>query len=104
MSAVKDDIVQPELPHHAPAAAPGTPASRDSESIYSKSSPKASHHDPEAKQDEDNTSTTTLLPQGRQLGVISATFLMVNRIVGTGVFATTSTILAQSGSVGMSLM
>ncbi|TPX55885.1 hypothetical protein PhCBS80983_g04941 [Powellomyces hirtus] len=44
------------------------------------------------------------LPQGRQLGVVSATFLIVNRIIGTGVFATTSTILAQSGSVGMSLI
>ncbi|KAJ3162580.1 hypothetical protein HDU88_006613 [Geranomyces variabilis] len=44
------------------------------------------------------------LPQGRQLGLVSATFLIVNRIVGTGVFATTSTILAQSGSVGMSLI
>lgn len=29
---------------------------------------------------------------------------MVNRIVGTGVFATTSTLLSQSGSVGMSLL
>ncbi|KAI8825615.1 amino acid permease-domain-containing protein [Fimicolochytrium jonesii] len=47
---------------------------------------------------------TSELPQGRQLGVISATFLIVNRIVGTGVFATTSTILAQSGSTGMSLI
>lgn len=44
------------------------------------------------------------LPQGRQLGLTSVTFLMINRMVGTGVFATTSTILAQSGSVGMSLM
>ena len=44
------------------------------------------------------------LPQGRQLGLVSATFLIVNRIVGTGVFATTSTILNQSGSVGMSLI
>jgi len=44
------------------------------------------------------------LPQGRQLGLVSAVFLMVNRMVGTGVFATTSTILSQSGSVGMSLL
>lgn len=44
------------------------------------------------------------LPQGRQLGIMSAVFLMSNRIVGTGVFATTSTILQQSGSVGMSLL
>jgi hypothetical protein len=44
------------------------------------------------------------LPQGRQLGLVSAIFLMINRMVGTGVFATTSTILSQSGSVGMSLL
>ena len=44
------------------------------------------------------------LPQGRQLGTISAIFLMVNRILGTGVFSTTSTILQQGGSVGMSLI
>jgi len=44
------------------------------------------------------------LPQGRQLGTISAVFLMVNRILGTGVFSTTSTILSQSGSVGLSII
>ncbi|MCO5566267.1 hypothetical protein L7F22_019943 [Adiantum nelumboides] len=44
------------------------------------------------------------LPQGRSLGMISAVFIMANRIVGTGVFATTGTILGQSGSVGMSLL
>lgn len=44
------------------------------------------------------------LPQGRQLGTISAIFLMVNRILGTGVFSTTSTILEQSGSAGMSII
>ncbi|CAO1629887.1 unnamed protein product [Sympodiomycopsis kandeliae] len=52
----------------------------------------------------DNRSEDTLLPQGRQLGLVSTVFLIVNRIIGTGVFATTSTILAQSGSVGMSLL
>ena len=44
------------------------------------------------------------LPQGGQLGTMSAIFLMVNRILGTGVFSTTSTILSQSGSVGMSII
>lgn len=43
-------------------------------------------------------------PQGRPIGTLSAVFLIVNKIVGTGVFSTTSTILTQSGSVGMSLM
>ncbi len=44
------------------------------------------------------------VPQGRSIGVFSAAFLILNRIVGTGVFATTGTILSQSGSVGMSLL
>ncbi|KAL1846871.1 hypothetical protein VTK73DRAFT_203 [Phialemonium thermophilum] len=39
----------------------------------------------------------------RQIGVVSASFLIFNRIVGTGIFATPSTILALSGSVGLAL-
>ncbi|KAK4031491.1 amino acid permease-domain-containing protein [Parachaetomium inaequale] len=39
----------------------------------------------------------------RQIGVVSATFLVVNRIIGTGIFATPGAILALSGSVGLSL-
>ncbi|OQN96432.1 hypothetical protein B0A48_17488 [Cryoendolithus antarcticus] len=39
----------------------------------------------------------------RQIGVISASFLIFNRMIGTGIFATLSDILAQSGSVGLAL-
>ncbi|KAK3372991.1 amino acid permease-domain-containing protein [Lasiosphaeria ovina] len=39
----------------------------------------------------------------RQIGIVSATFLIVNRVIGTGIFATPGTILALSGSVGLSL-
>ncbi|KAK4118532.1 amino acid transporter [Parathielavia appendiculata] len=39
----------------------------------------------------------------RQIGVVSATFLIVNRVIGTGIFATPGAILALSGSVGLSL-
>ncbi|KAF9883398.1 hypothetical protein FE257_003521 [Aspergillus nanangensis] len=39
----------------------------------------------------------------RQIGVISASFLIFNRVIGTGIFATPSTILSLSGSVGLSL-
>lgn len=35
---------------------------------------------------------------------MSATFLVFNRIIGTGIFATPSAILALTGSVGMSLL
>ncbi|KAM5459681.1 methionine permease [Microsporum canis] len=46
----------------------------------------------------------TVSSNGRQIGVFSATFLIFNRIIGTGIFATPSAILAQTGSVGMSLV
>ena len=39
----------------------------------------------------------------RQIGVISATFLIFNRIIGTGIFATPSAILSLCGSVGLAL-
>lgn len=40
---------------------------------------------------------------GKQIGVISAIFLIFNRMIGTGIFATPSSILAMCGSVGLSL-
>ncbi|KAF9483255.1 high affinity methionine permease [Pholiota conissans] len=39
----------------------------------------------------------------RQIGLFSAVFIIFNRIIGTGVFATPSSILGLSGSVGLSL-
>ncbi|KAK1458706.1 amino acid permease [Colletotrichum paranaense] len=39
----------------------------------------------------------------RKIGVTTAIFLIVNRVVGTGIFATPGTIFALSGSVGLSL-
>lgn len=39
----------------------------------------------------------------RQIGPISAIFLIFNRMIGTGIFSTPSTIVALSGSVGLAL-
>lgn len=39
----------------------------------------------------------------RQIGVTSAIFLIFNRMIGTGIFATPSAIFSLSGSVGLSL-
>ncbi|KAF2027847.1 amino acid transporter [Setomelanomma holmii] len=39
----------------------------------------------------------------RQIGVVSAVFLIFNRMIGTGIFATPSAIFSLSGSVGLSL-
>ncbi|KAK7678702.1 hypothetical protein QCA50_018284 [Cerrena zonata] len=40
----------------------------------------------------------------KRLGAISAAFLIFNRVIGTGIFATPSVILRSSGSVGLSLV
>ncbi|OAA46112.1 Amino acid/polyamine transporter I [Metarhizium rileyi] len=40
----------------------------------------------------------------RQIGIPSAALLIFNRIIGTGIFATPATILAQCGSPGLSLI
>lgn len=45
----------------------------------------------------------TLTETKRQIGTFSAFFLIFNRMVGTGIFATPSTIFSLSGSVGLSL-
>ena len=39
----------------------------------------------------------------RQIGIVSATFLIFNRMIGTGIFATPSGILKSTGSVGLAL-
>lgn len=39
----------------------------------------------------------------RNIGIFSAVFLIFNRMVGTGIFSITSTILKLSGSVGLSM-
>lgn len=46
---------------------------------------------------------TAASAQKRQIGVVSAAFLIFNRMIGTGIFATPSGILELSGSVGLSL-
>ncbi|QKX60187.1 uncharacterized protein TRUGW13939_07330 [Talaromyces rugulosus] len=41
---------------------------------------------------------------GRHLGVVSTTFLVVGRIIGTGIFSTPASVTESLGSVGASLM
>lgn len=50
-----------------------------------------------------NGDTYITSSERRQVGFISAVFLMFNRMVGTGIFATPSEILSLSGSVGLAL-
>ncbi|KAF9265694.1 high-affinity methionine permease [Marasmius fiardii PR-910] len=41
--------------------------------------------------------------QNRRMGVVSAVMLIVNRMIGTGIFATPASILASAGSIGLAL-
>lgn len=40
----------------------------------------------------------------RKLGITGAVFLILNKMIGTGIFSTPSGIFAATGSVGVSLM
>ncbi|EAZ63087.1 high affinity methionine permease [Scheffersomyces stipitis CBS 6054] len=53
----------------------------------------------------DNEAAVIQIDQNKkEIGYVSATFLMLNRMLGAGVFSTGSTIFALSGSVGTALM
>ncbi|CAN3363747.1 high-affinity methionine permease [Diutina catenulata] len=56
----------------------------------------SAHSDPEAY--------IALDQNKKSIGYVSATFLMLNRMIGAGVFSTGSTIFALSGSVGTALL
>ncbi|KXX75720.1 High-affinity methionine permease [Madurella mycetomatis] len=43
-------------------------------------------------------------PKSQRIGVFGAVFLILNRMVGTGIFSTPSSIFAATGSVGISLL
>ncbi|KAF9734173.1 high affinity methionine permease [Paraphaeosphaeria minitans] len=58
---------------------------------------------PEATQHVDEGSLSHVRQAKRQIGVTSAVFLIFNRMIGTGIFATPSAIFSLSGSVGLSL-
>lgn len=42
-------------------------------------------------------------PDSRKLGVTGAAFLIINKIIGTGIFSTPSSIFQATGSVGVSI-
>ncbi|KAK3359605.1 high-affinity methionine permease [Lasiosphaeria hispida] len=44
------------------------------------------------------------LPESRKIGVTGAVFLILNKMIGTGIFSTPSSIFASTGSVGISLL
>ncbi|OCL05471.1 APA family basic amino acid/polyamine antiporter [Glonium stellatum] len=74
---------------------PGSPAAS-----VSPQSPKESYHGGGATEVDTSAARSE---SKREIGVFSAIFLIFNRMVGTGIFATPSAILALSGSVGLSL-
>ncbi|RAL60967.1 hypothetical protein DID88_010063 [Monilinia fructigena] len=65
--------------------------------------PKTGPGTPSNHSQEDDGSTYQTNDARREIGPLSAIFLIFNRMIGTGIFSTPSTILALSGSVGLSL-
>ncbi|VDC07933.1 unnamed protein product [Peniophora sp. CBMAI 1063] len=51
----------------------------------------------------DGESFDAVPQEKRTIGLVSAIFLIFNRVIGTGIFATPSSILASAGSVGLAL-
>ncbi|KAK1760169.1 amino acid/polyamine transporter I [Echria macrotheca] len=47
---------------------------------------------------------TYAIPESRKIGVAGAVFLILNKMIGTGIFSTPSSIFASTGSVGISLL
>ncbi|KAK0619012.1 amino acid/polyamine transporter I [Immersiella caudata] len=44
------------------------------------------------------------IPESQKIGVAGAVFLILNKMIGTGIFSTPSSIFASTGSVGLSLL
>ncbi|KAF9041462.1 APC amino acid permease [Panaeolus papilionaceus] len=55
-------------------------------------------------EDDQGESYDNVPKEKRQLGLFSAAFLIFNRVIGTGIYATPSNILRASGSVGVALI
>ncbi|KAE9964973.1 hypothetical protein BLS_007935 [Venturia inaequalis] len=76
--------------------------SRTSSPVGLGTSPAKNHPDATAEESDPGEVYTTSSSR-RQIGTVSAVFLIFNRMVGTGIFATPSSIFSLSGSVGLSL-
>ena len=105
MTCFFSGVISTRCPAQVRARRPTMPPSdkRESDSLDHKEAEIEDLSSDGALPDLEEASRTDL-PQGRQIGVISATFLITNRMLGTGIFSTPSTILSESGSVGMSLI
>ncbi|KAF4552373.1 High-affinity methionine permease-like protein 2 [Elsinoe fawcettii] len=75
-----------------------TPSAGEVSVAGSDGAPKTSHEHDDSQYDDSQPQSAK-----RQIGITSATFLIFNRMVGTGVFATPSGILSLTGSVGLAL-
>lgn len=60
------------------------------------------HHDVEVGQIKEENKYA--YSDSRKLGITGAVFLILNKMIGTGIFSTPSSIFAATGSVGVSLM
>lgn len=60
--------------------------------------------DRDAEVGEVKQENTYAYDDSRKMGITGAVFLILNKMIGTGIFSTPSSIFAATGSVGVSLM
>ncbi|KAJ5198618.1 uncharacterized protein N7498_007735 [Penicillium cinerascens] len=72
--------------------------------VYRKSQDKGDDRRPMPAAGELNFDESTRGGLGRHLGIFSTIFLIVGRIIGTGIFSTPSSVTSSAGSVGAALL
>ncbi|KAL1837120.1 hypothetical protein VTJ49DRAFT_4232 [Mycothermus thermophilus] len=65
---------------------------------------KAQDDSDAASQTSEEMGTSYLLPEQQKIGITGAVFLILNKMIGTGIFSTPSSIFAATGSVGITLL
>lgn len=77
--------------------------SQSEKGIFGKSTVSVSQHEIHEDGNSLDDSNSSIVNSGKEIGVISAIFLIINRMIGTGIFATPANIYKLSGSVGAAL-
>ncbi len=78
------------------------PPSKDAANDHVTDSKHNGHSDVEVGEVKDENKYA--YDDSRKLGITGAVFLILNKMIGTGIFSTPSSIFAATGSVGVSLM
>ncbi|KAK0555840.1 hypothetical protein OC845_000097 [Tilletia horrida] len=104
-TSLKHQINAEESNSNSPSRTASLKSKGDFLESHGASTPQEDRDGPLAQTPADDLGFESALPESRRtIGIVSATFLIINRCIGTGIFATPSSILKATGSVGLSLI